>query len=68
MKKSILVLSSLFLLACNTDNGENNTSNYVYNASIKPTCSGGTSTTYEVTKTTYDNLNEYLIAGGTCQL
>lgn len=68
MRKFIVFLSFLSLASCSNDNGSNTVIAYTYNASIRVECGTGTAKTYEVTEATYNNLNEYIKAGTTCNL
>lgn len=68
MRKFIICLSFLSLAACSNDGGNDTETAYTYNASIRVQCGEGTAKTYEVTETTYNNLNEYLTSGTTCNL
>lgn len=66
--RKIIILLGFLAMACSGNEPEETAADYTYNATIRTACGSGISKTYEVTETTYNNLNEYLVAGGTCHL
>lgn len=65
MKKIILV--GIFFAALSCSNDEPKSLEYVYDATIMQTCPNGSRISYTISKTTYDNLGEYLKVPGVCQ-
>jgi hypothetical protein len=65
MKKYILIVIFFVLTSCSKDAPI--IVEYAYNATIMKTCPGGSRITYTISKTTYDNLGEYLHLGSACE-
>ena len=66
MKKIALALLFCSMLSCSNSDSSSTESSFTYEADIMATCPNGTVTTYEITKTTYESLNEQMSASGTC--
>ena len=67
MKKIALALLFCTLLACSNSDSSSSESSFTYKTDIMATCPNGSTTTYEVTKTTYDNLeSQWQQSGGSC--
>ncbi len=65
MKKIILIVFFLVNVSCSKD--EPKIVEYDYSATIQKTCPSGSRTTYSISKTTYENLGDYMIPGSVCE-